>query len=121
MNQVQLIGNIVSEPVIFYPTQTKEAVSFKLAVSQKGKDPSIFNIKAWDRWVKVITTDAKVGDLVSIVGKLDPRIYSHKGVEVSGYEIVVSQITFITLGDRNYNLETNEMEYKLTETYGLFE
>lgn len=121
MNQVQLIGSIVSEPVVFYPTPKKEAVCFKLAVSQKGKEATIFNIKAWDRWVKVLTTDAKVGDLISIVGKLDPRVYSHKGIEVSGYEIVVSLITFIKLGDRNYNVETNEMEFKLTETYSLFD
>ena len=93
MNNVQLIGNVGSEPKLFQTTNGKECISFTLATTEKYNDTETttwHNIKGWGYLAK---KPIQKGQRLYISGKISNTSYEDK----NGQTKYVSEVVALTI------------------------
>lgn len=117
MNQVNLIGNISSEIEYKLSPDNKLIAKFQIEVKDGRTRVFTFDCIAWDVVSNIMKPNAKNGDLLSITGKLTPRVFEKNGRQVNAYEIVVNTISFIERVQTGYDPKSQEFMYSVEEVY----
>lgn len=103
MNQVNIIGRIVSDPLKFHIDQfQKNMVKFAIGVDNRTrktdgvKDTFFFECESWDKVADRIYEVCQKGDKVAITGHLEQAKFTRRdGSKGSMVKIVVSGIEFL--------------------------
>lgn len=104
MNQVNLIGRLASDPLIFETTTTHRkvlrsavAVDSRVARSNGQKTTSFFEIEAWDDIAIRINENVAKGDKIALTGHLEQQKYENRdGTKGSKVKIVISSVEYLS-------------------------
>jgi len=114
-HQISIIGNLGKDPEKRYTPSGKTVTNFPVATNrtytntegEKVKETIWFRISAWGQLGENCTKYLKMGSKVHILGRLNPdkrtggpRVFERTdGSNGSNYEIVSSQVTFLSPQD----------------------
>jgi|LSQX01.2.fsa_nt_gb single-strand DNA-binding protein len=99
MNTISLIGNMAYDPELKQTQTEKSVTKFTIAVKDKfNRDKTDWiDCVAWGKTAELCAEYLKKGNKVGVVGRLSTRTYENKdGKNVKVYEVVVSDVTFLT-------------------------
>lgn len=101
INNVVLMGRLVSKPELKTSQSGLEVTSFAVAVDKKFKnkdgsrDTNFINCVAWRQTAKFIVDYFDKGQMIAVEGSIDTRSYENKnGQKVNVVEIVVESASF---------------------------
>lgn len=95
MNQVNLIGKVKEDISYFKQTNGDSVSKFKVSIESKNKKCVEIDCVAWNSTADKIHEDVRSNDLVSLTGKLNPRVITQNGNPTYIFEVVVDRINLI--------------------------
>ncbi len=102
-NKVILIGNLTKDPEVRYTPQGTPVTSFRLAVNQKYKsgdemkqDTLFIDIVVWGKQGETCGQYLNKGSAVLVEGRLQERRWESEGQQRSKFEVVASQVRFLS-------------------------
>lgn len=95
MNVVTITGRIGNEITLNKTQNDKSVCNFNLAV-KKQKDTIWIRIVAWGGTAELLNRFCKKGDMIGVTGSLDVREYEKDGSKRTVYEVIASQIDFLS-------------------------
>lgn len=122
MNQVGLVGRLTKDPALRQVGVDKLTVSFVIAVNrnfrngQGGIDADYLLCVAWGRLAERIAKYCGKGSLIGVNGRLQSRTYiSKENVKVYTTEVVVEDVRFFALKQREEHLAAETVEQQLVD------
>jgi single-strand DNA-binding protein len=98
MNQVNVIGGVVTTPELKTTAGGKSVCSFRLGVNRPGKNATsdYFSIVCWDATAEAAAKFLEVGRQVAIEGRLHHNTWqAQDGSNRSTVEIVAGRVEFL--------------------------
>lgn len=110
MNQVNLIGNLTKDVLIFSDGQVAK---FTLAINKRDKDgknsADFINCVAFSKTAEILSNYTKKGDKIGLTGRIQTGSYTNKdGQLIYTTDVVVSSVYFLQKSERADNVEINE-------------
>lgn len=95
MNQINLIGKVKGDMIYFQQSNGEPTVKFKLIVETNGTKIVLIDCIAWKIMADKIHDEVRSNDLVSLTGKLNPRILNQNGIDTQLFEVIVDRLNLI--------------------------
>lgn len=110
LNRMQIVGNLVSDPVQMATKDGKPFASLTVAVNEKigNTDSTLyFRCTAWEKVGSLCMNYLHKGDKVEVIGRLNPGTYTNKAGETKcGLDINVRDIVFLVTKPREQKPQT---------------
>lgn len=107
MNQLTIIGNLISDPELRTTTSGKEVCSFTVAVNRKktpnNQNPGAdyFKVNAWEERGRNCNKYLKKGSKVCVIGSVSVRPYTNsKGEAAASMEVKPDDIEFLSSAEK---------------------
>ena len=118
MNKVMLIGNLGRDPEMTYTPSGTAVCKFSIAVTRFSKqngervsETEWFNIVLWKQLAETAFAYLRKGNKVFIEGRFQSHKFTDKnGVERTSYDVVVSDMEFLTPKSENREEKKEEFE-----------
>lgn len=118
MNKVMLIGNLGRDPEMTYTPSGTAVCKFSIAVTRFSKqngervsETEWFNIVLWKQLAETASAYLRKGNKVFIEGRFQSHKFTDKnGVERTSYDVVVSDMEFLTPKSENREEKKEEFE-----------
>ena len=114
MNNISLVGRLVSDPELKYINEDKPFCKFRIAVSRnyRNKDGVIqtdfINIDMWGRKAETFCQYSTKGSLIAVEGSLEIRKYLDKNGE-NRYYTSIKASNFHFLGHKHSELNNSKL------------
>jgi single-strand DNA-binding protein len=96
ISRVNMIGRLVSDPVMRYTSNGTAVANFRVAVNN-GDEPNFFDIVTWRRLAEVTAEYLTKGRLIYIGGHPKGRTWTGRdGLKRYTLEIVASELRFLS-------------------------
>ncbi len=103
MNRVDLVGRLTRDPELRYtPTTNMPIVNFTLAVNRNftnangEREADFINVVVWDKQAENLSKYQKKGNLISVEGRIQTRIYDgDDGKKVYVTEVIANNISYL--------------------------
>jgi len=102
--QITLIGNLGSDPVMRMTTNGTPVTSFSLAVNktwtqngEKHDKTTWFRITCWRKLAETVQTYLRKGSQVCVIGEVEtPKVYTNRaGESATGLEVTANLVKFL--------------------------
>ena len=116
LNQVVLVGRLVSDPELLKSENGKEYARICVAVPRSFKnaegeyETDFLNCSLWDAVAKSTAEYCKKGDIVGVKGRIQTSNYEKDGETKYSMEVVTERITFLSSKSQDHDKKEKEHE-----------
>lgn len=103
LNQIILVGRLVSDPEIKETIEDRKEVTITLAIPRSFKnadgeyESDFINCTLWDSIAKSTSEYCKKGDIVGVKGRVQSKSYLREdGTSYNVVELIAERVTFLS-------------------------
>ncbi len=121
MNQVELIGRLTKDPIYTITNEGKHMTKIIIAVDRISKkeeghqNADFIPLTLWGNKAENTVQYTEKGSLVSVVAKLQSRVYETNGERKFNLDVIVKEIRFLTYKKNNNDMSDITIENNCPE------